>query len=310
MVRNPAVHTLLSILILSGTLAPALTPAQAYEDPGLDGFFDSGAGGSEGLFQGLGTLREAGKKAGRTAPARPAEKPSADLYYFTPEEAAEAAKRAPVETEAIGTFGYTFDSNVPKPIQEQVRGDLAFIGGIQGGAGSKLHQQIFGGVDGPGYTRFFESRVRGIGMNSCGGGNAVACVIPFLGSSRMWLTQNYVKFSHPQVARMMVVFHESRHTEVRNGNWSHAYCPDPFRDASGKDMTSIWTGARLAGEPACDSTPFGSYGSSMIMLKNIQKSCANCTDKVKMDAGIYADDQFNRVTDSGARRQIQDDLYR
>ena len=48
----------------------------------------------------------------------------------------------------------------------------------------------------------------------------------------------------------------------------------------------------------------------MIMLKNIQKFCTNCTDKVKADAGIYADDQFLRVTDAQAsQQQIKTDLY-
>ena len=127
--------------------------------------------------------------------------------------------------------------------------------------------------------------------------------------SKMWLTQNFIQFSHPQIARMMVVYHESRHTETQNGNWPHATCPTPFLDKDGKDMVSIWTGATLAGEPACDVTPFGSYGSSMIMLKNISKFCSNCTDKVKMDAGIYADDQFKRVIDPKAIAEITADLY-
>ncbi|HLD99810.1 MAG TPA: hypothetical protein VJB59_06100, partial [Bdellovibrionota bacterium] len=138
---------------------------------------------------------------------------------------------------------------------------------------------------------------------------AVACVIPMYSSSKMWLTENFVKFSHPQVSRMMVVFHEARHTEVKNRNFPHATCPVPFKDADGQDMKSIWTGATLAGEPACDKTPFGSYGSSLIMLKNIQKFCLNCTDKVKMDAGLYADDQFKRIIDQNAIQAIKKDLY-
>jgi len=239
-----------------------------------------------------------------------ARKPGADLYYFTAEEAAEAAHRFAFVAEAARTKGYTFDADVPADIQKQMREDLAFIGGIQGGQASGLHQQIFGAVDGGAYTKFFESRVKSIGMNDCGSANAVACVIPLMGPSKMWLTQNYIKFSHPQVARTMVVFHEARHTEVSHGCWSHATCPDPFQDAEGNDMKSIWTGAPLAGEPACDKTPFGSYGSSMIMLKNIQKFCRSCTDKVKMDAGIYADDQLNRVIEPKAKKQIQEDLYR
>ncbi len=233
---------------------------------------------------------------------------NADLFYFTPEEAKEALRLFSNKSEPVTTNGYVFEPNVPANIQEQMRGDLAFINSIQGQGVTPLHKNIFGLVDGPTYTKFFNDRVTSIGMNACGGGNAVACVIPTKGASKMWLTQNFVKFSHPQVSRMMVVFHEARHTERQNGFWSHATCPTPFRDANGKDIKSIWTGAVLAGEAACDITPLGSYGSSTIMLKNISKSCANCTDKVKMDAGLYADDQLGRVIDAKAKKQMQDDF--
>jgi hypothetical protein len=211
----------------------------------------------------------------------------------------------------ITAFSFTFDSDVPSDIQTQMLADVGFVGTIQGSGASGLHQQIFGQVDGAAYSQFFSSRVQKVGMNSCGDAEAVACVIPnpFKNATKIWLTENYIKFSHPQIARLMVVFHESRHTEHQNGNWPHASCPKPFLDANGNDMKSIWTGAPLAGEPACDSTPFGSYGSSMIMLKNIQKFCTNCTDKVKADAGLYADDQFGRVTDPQAIQEIKADLY-
>jgi len=206
------------------------------------------------------------------------------------------------------SFAYTFDADVPRDIQAQMVQDLQFIESIQGSDTSELHRQIFGRVDGPTYTRFFESRVEAIGLNDCGSANAVACVILFM-PSKMWITQNYIRFSHPQVARMMVVFHESRHTERSQGNWRHASCPTPFLGEDGKEIKSIWTGASLAGEAACDRTPFGSYGSSMIMLKNIQKFCSNCSELVRESAGIYADDQFKRIVDRDAKKTIQDDLY-
>ena len=210
---------------------------------------------------------------------------------------------------SISAFGFEFSSDMPAAIKTQMLADLEFMNQIQGSNVSGLHKQIFGNVSGADYKKFFETRVTMIGLNSCGGGNAVACVIPFMGSSKMWLTQNFIKFSQPQISRMMVVYHESRHTERGNGNWSHATCPTPFKNANGEDMHSIWTGALLAGEPACDITPFGSYGSSLILLKNVSKFCSNCTEKVKMDAGIYADDQFGRIIDKGARDQINKDLY-
>ncbi|MEK6706219.1 MAG: hypothetical protein AABZ06_10555 [Bdellovibrionota bacterium] len=203
----------------------------------------------------------------------------------------------------------TFDTDVPKETKVQLMQDLDFVSYIFGNEASALHKQIFGDFSGKVYSDFFTSRVLRVGMNSCGNGKAVACVIPFFDSSKMWLTQNYIKFSHPQIARLMIVFHESRHTESMNGFYTHATCPDPFLDADGNEIKSIWTGSSLSGEPACDNTPFGSYGSSLIMLKNIQKFCQNCTEKVKLDAGFYGDDQFKRIINPGAVDSIKKDLY-
>jgi hypothetical protein len=206
-------------------------------------------------------------------------------------------------------WAYTFDASVAPATQKQMADDLAFVDTITSNDTSKLHNSIFGKVQGSDYTHFFESRITSIGSHNCGSPNAVACVIPILSSSKMWITPNFTQFSHPQIARLMVVFHEARHTEIKNRFWSHASCPKPFKDAAGEDIKSLWTGAVLAGEPACDITPFGSYGSSLIMLKNISKYCTNCTAKVKMDAGIYADDQLKRIIDPQAKSAIKNDLY-
>jgi hypothetical protein len=207
---------------------------------------------------------------------------------------------------------YAVDNNVPAEVQTQLRNDLAFIRSIKGTSASDLHKKVFGNVDGSDYIRFFETRVKGIGMDVCGSTVMVACVHVYSDdASKMWLTENYSKFSHPQIARMMIVFHEARHTESYNGNWLHSECPDPFRDENGNDIRSIWTGELLTGPPAaCDMGTLGSYGISVIMLKNIQKFCSNCTDKVRMDAGIYADDQFKRLIEPVSVEEIKNDLYR
>lgn len=211
---------------------------------------------------------------------------------------------------STGAGALTFDANVPADIQKQMSRDLDFVDSIRSNRTSPLHQQIFGNANGTEYTHFFQSRVTSVGVNSCGlNSKAVACVIPRLNASKMWITNNFIAFSHPQIARLMVLFHEARHTEVAKLNWSHATCPAPFKDSNGADMKSMWTGAALAGEPACDVTPYGSYGSSLIMLKNISKYCTTCTSKVKMDAGIYADDQLKRIIDARARSMIRGDLY-
>lgn len=201
-----------------------------------------------------------------------------------------------------------YDRNVPADIQTQMNADLDFMAQITGSGQTPYHSQIFGAVEGTSYRTFFDTRITAVGMSSCGGGNAVACVQPFFNPNKMWLTNNFIKFSHPQIARLMIVYHEARHSEIRNGNWMHSNCPRPFLDENGKDMVSIWTGAPLAGEAACDSTHQGSYGSSTILLKNISKFCANCADKVKMDADIYATDQLGRIDRADVKRAMLADF--
>ncbi len=192
-------------------------------------------------------------------------------------------------------YAVSFDSDVPAAIQTQMSQDLVFMNQIKGSNQTPFHKDIYGAVDGANYQKFFETHITSVGLDACGGGAAVACVQPFFDPNKMWLTENFIKFSHPQVARMMVVYHEARHAESDKGNWGHDTCPTPFLDDQGHNKTSIWTGASLAGQPACDSTHLGSYGSSTIMLKNISKFCSNCADKVKMDADIYATDQLGRI---------------
>lgn len=213
-----------------------------------------------------------------------------------------------IATVSVNAFALKFDNNVPAAIQKQVNEDLAFMTTVQGSQQTPFHKEIFGSVAGDTYKTFFEKRIFSVGMDSCGGGAAVACVAPFFNANKMWLTQNYVKFSHPQIARVMVVYHEARHSERSNGFWGHDYCPRPFLDENGKEMKSIWTGAPLAGEAACDSTYRGSYGSSTIMLKNISKYCENCTDKVKMDADVYATDQLGRIHNASVKKAMLDDF--
>jgi hypothetical protein len=201
-----------------------------------------------------------------------------------------------------------FDSNVEAPLKKQMLEDLAFIGSVQGAKASPLHQKVFGQVNGSMYSDWFGNRIFSIGKNGCGSGNAVACVIPYMDSNKMWVTKNYTQFDHPQIARVSVIYHEARHSETQNGNWSHATCPTPFKDANGNDIKSIWTGAMLAGQPACDVTPFGSYGSQTILLKNISMNCDNCNSKVKADAEMFGNDQLGRVIDARAKAAMKADF--
>ncbi len=201
-----------------------------------------------------------------------------------------------------------FDSNVEAPLKQQMLDDLNFISNLQSTTTTPLHEKIFGKVEGAAYAKWFSERIFSIGKSSCGSPNAVACVMPFQDPNKMWVTKNYTQFDHPQVARISVTFHEARHSESQNGNWSHGKCPTPFLNAQGENMTSIWTGALLQGQAACDVTPFGSYGSQTILLKNIAMNCTNCNSKVKSDADLFATDQLGRIVNAAAKAQMLKDF--
>lgn len=205
-------------------------------------------------------------------------------------------------------FALQFDANVEPALKNQMLQDLAFIGSVQASSTTPLHQRVFGAVSGPVYSKWFDGRIFSVGKSGCGSANAVACVIPYMDNNKMWVTRNYTQFDHPQIARVSVIFHEARHSEVQNGNWSHATCPNPFRDAQGNDIKSIWTGAVLAGQPACDVTPFGSYGSQTILLKNIARNCTNCNSKVRADADLFGNDQLGRIIDARSKAAMKADF--
>ncbi len=200
-----------------------------------------------------------------------------------------------------------FDPEVQPMLKKQVLEDFAFIQSIKSTQASPLHQKIFGTVDGTNYFKWFNERVFSVGVNGCGSPSAVACVI-IMFSNKIWMTLNYTKFSHPQIARLSVIYHEARHTEEGHGYWSHATCPVPFKNAQGQDMQSIWTGSLLAGQPACDTTAFGSYGSETIFLKNIGKNCTSCSEKVKADADLYGSDQLERIIDPTSKKNMIEDF--
>ena len=201
----------------------------------------------------------------------------------------------------LGLSGIQFDSDVSLSLRAQVTGDLAFVDSLQGTNQSPLHKEIFGNVGGSVYHQWFYQRVFFFGVDSCGsGGGAVACVKG--DANKIWVTNNYINSDYPQIARLMTIFHEARHTEEANNNWPHAKCPLMF------PYRSIWTGARLGGHAACDTTVYGSYSSATVMLNNISKFCSNCSDKVKADAAIYSDDQAKRVISSEAINTLAQDM--
>jgi hypothetical protein len=194
-----------------------------------------------------------------------------------------------------------FDANVSADLKFQVLGDFQFLQTIQSAKASPLHQEIFGRVDGENYLKWFDARVFQFGVDTCGGAGSVACQKSEF-KHKIFVTNNYITLGYPQIARLMTVFHEARHTEDENNNWPHALCSLFY------GYRSIWTGGRLNWHYACDRTVYGSYGSASIMVHNVAQFCTNCSEKVKADAKIYADDQIHRITKKAAQNQIRADF--
>ncbi len=199
------------------------------------------------------------------------------------------------------TTGLQFDANVSEKLKAQVLSDFQFLQSIQGSKASPVHAETFGSVNGSNYQNWFSSRVFYFGLDGCGGNSAVACVKPQF-KNKVWVTSNYTAFDHPQISRLMTLFHEARHTEDAHENWPHAKCPRVF------PHRSIWTGGRLANHTACDATAYGSYASASVMLNNVARFCENCSEKVKADAKIYADDQVLRVIEPAAIALLKKDF--
>lgn len=204
----------------------------------------------------------------------------------------------------------SFSQNISPEIQQQITQDIEAVKAINGGTSSALYKEIFANrnLNGSDLLAFFNKRISNFDKNDCGGGPAVAaCVIAWISPDTMWITPSYEKFSMPQIFRISVLFHESRHTEDDHQNWSHARCPVPFLDDNGKDIVGIFSGAKMEGALACDETPLGAYGMQAVLLKNVEKYCTSCNEKTTMDAQLFGDDTINRMSSLPARQQLKND---
>ena len=212
-----------------------------------------------------------------------------------------------VVSSANADFPLEYDRAVSEPTRIQLESDLENYFSMRGANPSPLFREIFGSFDRRASARWFFSRVRFVGENLCMDESAVACVLSAW-DNWIFLSPNYTRYDHPRVARLMVLFHEARHTERENRFWPHARCPKNFTDEKGRPVRSIWTGAELAGESACDLETFGSYGVSAILLLNIAYRCDNCSAEDRREAEIYGLDQLRRITWKPARERIVNDL--
>lgn len=204
--------------------------------------------------------------------------------------------------------GPEFFSSVPDELKTKITTDLKLVQEVQGSDGTPLYRQIFGNkLDGQNLSRFFAERIFTFDMSDCGGGKGVAACAN--SAHTMWITQNYVTYDIPQIYRISLIFHESRHTEAEHQDWKHVNCPVPFRDSAGQDVKGIITGTIFAGLLACDDVAMGAYGLQAVLLKNIELFCTNCTEKMKLDGKIFGNDTIKRIMDPRSSEQLRNDVH-
>lgn len=201
-----------------------------------------------------------------------------------------------------------FERGVPADVMAQVKADLGMVETITAKQKSPLHASEFGSVDGKGYMAWFNERVENFGYDADDHSGAIAYNDSMWNPNHMMVTDYFVKGNLPQAARVMVLFHEARHSEGSKGYWMHSTCPSPYIGDDGKEVKSIFSGLPVSGKAACDRGVAGAYGVSTTMLSNIGRFCENCSEKLKMDADLYAKDQVSRLPARADREKMRQDF--
>ncbi len=202
-------------------------------------------------------------------------------------------------------FHLPFNRSVPEEMRRQMIEDMVFISGIRGqGRASVMHRYDFGLMAGDFYIDFFRQHVRHIAFKANKKNNGqIASLYRIGGWSEMRLTAYFTTHDVPQIGRMETLMHEAWHADDRCQD--HVPCPSPFpfQGEEGVDTT------KLAGERACDGSINGAYGATAIMLQNIVRFCANCSEKVLADAKRYGYyDGYIRLVNQRDRELLDADI--
>lgn len=190
------------------------------------------------------------------------------------------------------------DASVPAALKKQLSDDLKFLGELNGGATSETFYEIFdlNNFDGVRLVDFFNVRVRKVILDSDPKDPSLIAYVKTNGDpSALHLKASYTTFDMPQVFRLSILLHESRHTELADGFWLHQDCPTPFQNDDGHDITGILSGEKLEGRPACDWSSYGAYGAQATFLKHVEKTCESCNEKMKLDARLYSEEPLQRI---------------
>lgn len=204
---------------------------------------------------------------------------------------------------------FSFDANVPADVKAGMLRNLALLGAIRSPKQSRLHQEVFGAMDGPTYLRWLGERIKAVGYDPDDDRPGVAGYAP-TSSGRIYFTRNFIRLDMPQIIRISFLVHEARHKEAEHGHWLHVECPTPFLDGEGRPIRARISQVLLEGKPACDVTPLGAYGVDVIFLGNVWRNCpaGACTDKTRLDAELFAKDELQRIIDLEAKDRLRKDI--
>ena len=200
-----------------------------------------------------------------------------------------------------------FDARVPENSRRLFQTDLDLMRGIEGTTASPRHRALIGEVRGADYLAFLKQRIQFVGYQVAREGRTAAFVqAPYY--TTMFLTSNFSNADTPQMFRVQVYWHESRHGEWAVGGWQHVICPRGATDLHGEEIRGPVSGRSLIGFPGCDNVSDGAYGLSATMMGNLAKNCTNCSEKVKTDSKWLSEDSTGRLLGEPLRKIVVDDL--
>jgi len=196
--------------------------------------------------------------------------------------------------------GYA-NSIAPQNVQELFNLDHHFLTSLQGSQGSDLHQLLFHGpVNGVVYTKYLDQRITQAQIGDCNSAQAFACWRSDSPHTMIY-PQASLASNPPQMMRIMVLAHEAKHAEPDQDHFAHVNC-------SAAVLYNLGVLVPIVGTHNCDNDLKGAYGTSLVLLKNIENFCANCTDKIKQDADLYSGASLASIDVDEERRAFFRDI--
>ena len=205
--------------------------------------------------------------------------------------------------------GIKVSRDVPGDAVLKLRSDLDYAKSLKAIKVSPLHEKIFGPM-GIGYLQFLDKNLEFIAWYAGSVPKGVGGFVKAAEKNKktFYLTSEFLNYDLPPLYRIGLYLHESRHTEVTDPG--HRLCPDNYKDENGEDIVTHFGRVVLSGKPGCDVGYSNAYGITVTYYLNILHNCENCSEKVKMDAEIFAEDSLNRLPLQQDKKALLDDIKR